>query len=102
MAKEPRSPRGPDKRQDDLQDERHGTYDPIANVVLPDSTQQTQHERAQPGADVRGKSVPGEKLPMEEYWLPEGLKREPKGPLNKSTGRGETPKHVPGAKRYPG
>jgi hypothetical protein len=55
--------------------------------VLPDSTQQTQHERAQAGADVRGKPVPGEKLPMKECRLPEGLKRERKGPLNKTAGR---------------
>jgi hypothetical protein len=71
MAKEQRSLRGPDKKQDHLQDNRHGTYDPIANVVLPDSTQQNQHERVQSGADVRGTPVPGEKkLPMEEYGLP--------------------------------
>jgi hypothetical protein len=37
---------------------------------------------------------------MEEHQLPEGLKRERKGPLNKSTGRGEQSRHVPGAKRY--
>jgi hypothetical protein len=40
-------------QQGDLRDERQGTYDPVGNQKLPDTNQQTEHERAQPGADVQ-------------------------------------------------
>ena len=61
----------------------------------PDTNQQTPHERAQPGADVRGEPVPVGKRAAEADSLPEGLKRERKGPLNKSDGRGGIAGHVP-------
>jgi hypothetical protein len=70
-----------DKNQDHLRDLRQGAYDSLANSSVPDTNQQTAHERAQPGADVRG-----EPIPMEGYGVPEGLKRERKGPLNKNEG----------------
>ena len=87
--------RGPDKTQDHLQDARQGAHDPVGNVVTPDTNQQTPHERAQPGADVRGEPVPAGKHAAEDDSLPEGLKRERKGPLNKSDGRGGIAGHVP-------
>jgi hypothetical protein len=89
--------RGSDKKQDRLQDDRHGAYDLVGNTNLFDTNQQTSRELAQPGADVRGTPVLAPKLPMEDYGLPEGLKRERKGPLNKSSGRGDVPEHVPQA-----
>jgi hypothetical protein len=77
--------RGVDKKQDSLQDNRQGAYDPVANVDVADASQQTARERAQPGADVRGKPVPANTGSARS--LPEGLKRRRKGPLNKTTGR---------------
>ena len=87
--------RGPDKTQDDLQDARQGAHDPVGNVVASDTNQQTSHERAQPGADARGGPVPAGKHAAGKDSLPEGLKRERKGPLNKSDGRGGIAGHVP-------
>jgi hypothetical protein len=58
-----------DPQQGDLRDDRQGTYDPVGNQKLPDTNQQTEHERAQPGADVRGEPVPAK-----NFELPEGLK----------------------------
>ena len=77
--------RGVDKKQDNLQDDRQGAYDPVANVDAADFSQQTARERAQPGADVRGNPVPT--TTGYAHSLPEGLKRRRKGPLNKTTGR---------------
>jgi hypothetical protein len=85
--------RRPDRKQEDLQDARHGAYDTTAKVDALDKSHRTAHEEAQPGADVRGEPVPA-KLPMEEYGLPEGLKRERQGPINNDRGRGVA-KHVP-------
>jgi hypothetical protein len=68
--------RGPDKRQDRLQDARHGTYDPVANTAAPDTNQQSPHERAQAGADVRGDPAPADSAEAMKQALPEGLKRE--------------------------
>jgi hypothetical protein len=79
-----------DPQQGDLQDERHGAYDPVGNQSLPDTNQQTEHERAQPGSDVRG-----EPLPTKNFELPEGLKRQPIGPYDRDKGRGDVPAHVP-------
>jgi hypothetical protein len=95
MAEKRTGLRGPDKSQDHLQDARHGTHDPVGNVVVPDTNQQTPHERAQPGADVRGEPVPAGDQAVEEDSLPEGLKRERNGPLNKIDGRGGIASHVP-------
>ena len=50
--------RGVDKKQDSLQDNRQGAYDPVANVDAADASRQTARERAQPGADVGGNPVP--------------------------------------------
>jgi hypothetical protein len=77
--------RGQDKKQGDLQDRRQGAYDPVANVHGADSGKQIARERAQPGADGRGK--PGPTTSVYPHSLPEGLKRRRKGPLNKTTGR---------------
>jgi hypothetical protein len=88
-----REGRRPDREQEDLQDARHGAYDPTLNITAPDKSHRTAHEQAQPGADVRGEPVPA-KLPMEEYGLPEGLKRKRQGPLDKDSGRGVA-QHVP-------
>lgn len=79
-----------DRQQGDLRDERQGAYDPVGNQKLPDTNQQTEHERGQPGADVRGKPVPAE-----NFELPEGLKRQRKGPYDRDKGRGDVPAHVP-------
>jgi hypothetical protein len=83
---------GSDRSQDHLQDARHGSHDPIGNLEI---NQQTAHERAQPGADVRGAPIPGNKMVPRDNALPEGLRRERKGPLNKSYGRGGEASHVP-------
>jgi hypothetical protein len=77
--------RGVDKKQDNLLDNRQGAYDPVSKVDAADHSEQTAHERAQPGADVRGKPVPT--TTGYAGALPEGLKRRRKGPLNKTTGR---------------
>ena len=95
MAEKQTGLRGPDKSQDHLQDARHGTHDPMGNVVAPDTNHQTPHERAQPGADVRGGPVTAGSHARGDEELPEGLKRERKGPLNKSNGRGGKASHVP-------
>jgi hypothetical protein len=80
-------------QQGDLRDERQGTYYPVGNQKLPDTNQQTEHERAQPGADVRGEPVP-----TKDVELPEGLKRQRMGPYDRDKGRGDVPAHVPGSK----
>jgi hypothetical protein len=95
MAEKPAGLRGPDKSQDHLRDARHGAHDPVGNLNELATNQQTPHERAQPGADVRGAPVPAGKAAAKDESLPEGLKRERKGPLNKSDGRGGPPSHVP-------
>jgi hypothetical protein len=65
----------------DHRDKRSGAYDPIDQDGLPQPHQvkdrTTQHEAAQPGADVRADALPGT-APV----LPEGLVREPQPPLN--------------------
>ena len=77
MAKKPTSNKNAgglhskkDARQDDLRDERQGAYDPVGNQKVADTNHQTEHERAQTGADVRG-----EPAPTGSFELPEGLKR---------------------------
>jgi hypothetical protein len=94
--------RGPDKRHDRLQDVRHGTNDPVANTAAPDTNQQSPHERAQAGADVRGDPAPADSAEAMEQGLPEGVKRERKGPLNKTDGRGGPAAHVPSHARPKG
>jgi hypothetical protein len=85
--------RGPDKSQGHLRDARQGAYDPVGNTRIPDTNLQTAHESAQPGADVRGEPAPAHSPTADD--VPEGLKRERKGPLNKSDGRGEQSSHLP-------
>jgi hypothetical protein len=69
---------------EDLRDPRGGTYGEIAPTGTPDeliAQPRTPHQNAQPGADVRGESV------VVSNELPEGLKHERQGPMNKTTGR---------------
>jgi hypothetical protein len=72
----------------DNRDLRGGTYDPVSKEGNPQPHQvkerATAHEKSQSGADVRPKPLPGRDEP---YPSPEGLRRERKAPLNKSTGR---------------
>lgn len=74
------------KHSNDNRDLQSGTYDPINKDGLPQPDQvkdkSTPHEKAQHGADVRAEALPGT-----EPVLPEGLVREPKGPLNPRIGR---------------
>lgn len=73
----------------DYVDKRGGAYDPVTKAGNPQPPQvkenATSHEKAQPGADVRSEALPG---PGDNtYPLPEGLRKERQGPLNKNTGR---------------
>lgn len=69
-------------------DTRGGAYEPISKEGNPQPDQVKErpspHEQAQWGADVRAEPLAGRDEP---YPTPEGLRRKPKGPLNKSTGR---------------
>jgi hypothetical protein len=76
---------GPDKQQGDLRDQHRGT-----NVEAELTEHRTERTNAQRGADVRGPIT--SKI---VHQIPEGLKRERKGPLDKHQGRGETPSQVP-------
>jgi hypothetical protein len=73
----------------DTRDIRSGAYDPINKDGQPQSDQvkdkTTPHQQAQWGADVRADPLPGT-----EPVLPEGLTRQPAGPLNPRTGRHKT------------
>jgi hypothetical protein len=75
---------GEDKRQSALRDTRGGAYGvtPAGGGRERAAEQRTAGEDAQPGADVRPEAVV-----VEEDDLPEGLRRERKGPLNPSSGR---------------
>jgi hypothetical protein len=73
----------------DYVDKRGGAYDPVSKEGNPQPHQvkenATASQKEQWGADVRPEPVPG---PDEgNYPLPEGLRRQPKEPLNKNTGR---------------
>jgi hypothetical protein len=86
------------KQQAALRDERSGTYDGAGSSrsLEKGEAQTAEHERAQPGADVR-QGVPGrETAHSTESDLPEGLQRARKGPYDKKYGRNEEPSHVPG------
>ena len=75
--------------QSDLRDTRGGAYDPVNDFGKPQpdqvKDQRTAHEAAQSGADVRAEPLPSKKEGNSP--LPEGLRRERKGPLSKNTGR---------------
>ena len=75
---------GEDRRQGKLRDTRGGPYDVTPRSGQHEQIQErpTPHEKAQWGADVRPEPVV-----VEEDDLPEGLKRERKGPLNPGSGR---------------
>ena len=79
--------RGRDSQQERLVDERAGAYDPVNawGGRQPDQIQErrSEHQNAQPGADVRGEPIP----PSSTDDLPEGLARPLASPLNKTTGR---------------
>ena len=73
----------------DFVDKRGGAYDPVTKTGNPQPPQVKQDptpgEKAQWGADARPEPQPG---PDEgNYPLPEGLRKERQGPLNKDTGR---------------
>ena len=73
----------------DFVDKRGGAYDSVTETGNPQLPQvkedATRSQRAQLGADVRPDPLPG---PDEgNYPLPEGLRKERHGPLNKDTGR---------------
>ena len=82
---------GPDKQQDALRDVRSGAYDKggPSKAPHPSEGQQTEHQRAQWGADVRQGVPDADTIHTEESDLPEGLSRERMGPLDKNTGRGD-------------
>jgi hypothetical protein len=85
------------KQQAALRDERSGTYDGAGSPRSQKSeAQRTEHERAQPGADVRQGVPERETAHSKESDLPEGLQRARKGPYDKKYGRNEEPSHVPG------
>ena len=68
-------------------DKRNGTYDGIspAGKQQPEQVKDatTPLEADQHGADVRAEPLPGAENP-----IPEGLLREPKGPMSPTRGRG--------------
>lgn len=72
----------------DYIDKRAGAYDPVTPTGSPQPSQvedrQKASQKAQWGADVRPEPLPGRD---QGYPLPEGLRKERKGPLNKDTGR---------------
>lgn len=72
----------------DYRDIQHGVNDPVGGVDVKRHFRenQTPHECAQTGADVRHEAVPDPK----EHYLPEALRRPPAEPLNKRTGRRPT------------
>jgi len=84
----PQGLRGRDSGQERLVDKREGAYDAVNawGKRQPDQIKEvrTEHQNAQPGADVRGEPLPP--APGDED-LPEGLARSPAPPLNKSSGR---------------
>jgi hypothetical protein len=73
----------------DYVDKRGGAYDPVNPAGNPQPQQvkeRTANQKEQWGADLRPEPV---RVPHQEnYPLPEGLRKERKGPLNKVTGRG--------------
>jgi len=71
----------------DLRDIQHGVNDPVggADVKAHLDDNQTPHELAQGGADVRAPASP-----VDEPFLPERLRRPATDPLNARTGRKPT------------
>jgi len=73
----------------DYVDKRGGAYDPVTPSGNPQAPQvkdkRTPSQNEQWGADVRTEPLPGPDPGT--YPLPEGLRKERMGPLNKDTGR---------------
>ena len=88
-------PGGESERASDLRDTCQGNYDPASGLPKENTSQTTPHERAEPGGAVQGEPVPDL---SEDAELPEGLKREPKGPYSRVKGRGndKVPDPCPG------
>jgi len=59
-------PRSKDERASDLRDNRQGGYDAVGNQKLPNTSQATPHEKAQPGASMQGEPVPAENSEIPE------------------------------------
>lgn len=75
--------RGSDKQQEGLRDERHGAHESAATPIetLPMQQLSTPHEATQTGADIRAETTPSDDS------MPEGLRRERKGPYSPTQGR---------------
>jgi hypothetical protein len=83
---------GKDKQQGDLRDQSSNMREPVRGE--PAETQRSPHQDAQHGADVRGNPPMVQGTSPEES-LPEGLRRERKGPYDKNVGRNEKATQVP-------
>jgi hypothetical protein len=87
---------GEDKRQGDLRDLTGNLREPRRGEAP--ETQQSPHQAAQQGSDVRG-IPPLVQGTNREDSLPEGLQRERKGPYDKDVGRKEEAARVPGNRK---
>jgi hypothetical protein len=86
--------RGKDK-QGALRDTRHGTFDPAGQEVTQPAraeSKASKHQRDQPGADVREGDLASGPVPMEDFSIPEGLRRQRMGPYDRDVGREFPPK----------
>jgi hypothetical protein len=81
--------RGSDKQQGELRDQTSKLREPRKGE--PAEQQRSPHQDAQHGVDVRGNPP----MVQGSDGLPEGLKRERKGPYDKNLGRNENPMQVP-------
>lgn len=84
--------RGSDMRQGDLVDQSSNQREPVKGQ--PKEVQQSPHQAAQHGADVRGEPPMVQGTSVDES-LPEGLRRERKGPYSATAGRNEEATQVP-------
>jgi hypothetical protein len=84
--------RGDDMRQGDLRDQSSNMREPERGG--PAETQRSPHQARQHGADVRG-NPPMVQGSDNQDSLPEGLRRERKGPYDKNLGRNEDATQVP-------
>jgi hypothetical protein len=78
--------RGEDNRQGDLRDQSSNMREPVRGEQA--ETQRSPHQDAQHGADVRGNAPMVQGTDSIES-LPEGLKRDRKGPYDKNVGRAD-------------
>ena len=84
--------RGQDMHHDDMRDQSSNLRGPVRGV--PAETQRWPHQDTQHGADVRENPPMAQGTSTEES-LPEGLRRERKGPYDKTVGRAEAASQVP-------